>query len=239
MGDGMKNFDGNIKLNEKQMQEFLPDYVFGRLNESDKTNFEQNLPNFPEIQKEIKEVQAVFGKLNSMDIEKPIRERSRNLSVKVNEKINNNKSKVYSGFLSPRFAMPIMALLIGGLMIVYYGNQKNEMDNMKTDIQILTEKDIETIHNQEEELTLIQESAELAFEENTSDYSDMVQFEDEIEQIANSVISKIALKETKEISIYFSKYNFLDPTILDDLDNLDEEEFQKLYEELKNEDINS
>lgn len=234
----MKNTDG-IKLNEKQMQEFLPDYIFGRLNESDNFNFEFNLPYFPEIAKEIKEVQAVFGKLNSMDIEKPIRERSKNLSVKVNEKLNKRKSNVYSGFLSPRFAMPIIALLIGGLMIVYYGNQNKLAENINSDIQILTDKDIETINNEDEELTLIEESADLAFAENTLDYSDIVQFDSEIEQIANSEISKIAMRDSKEISVYFSKYHYLDPAILDELDNLDEEDFLKIYEELKNEDINS
>ncbi len=235
----MENNTENIRLNENQMQELLPDFVFGRLNDSDKMKFENNLQFYPEIQQEIKDVQSVFGKLQSMDIEKPIRDRSRNLSVKVNDKLNKRKSSIYGGFLNPKLAMPIIAILIGGLMIVYYGNQKKSQEHLIADLQILTEQDIETINNPDDEFSLIEESINIQHSENSVDYSDITQFEDEINQITESEIKNMALKNPKELSVYLSNFNQFDPTFLDELNILNEEEFQKLYEELKNEDINS
>ena len=39
------------KFDEKKMQELLPDYIFDRLNNQDKLDFEYNLPQYPEVSK--------------------------------------------------------------------------------------------------------------------------------------------------------------------------------------------
>lgn len=237
----MTNNINNSKLSLKQMEEFLPDYVFERISEDDKFNFEQCLPNYPEIQNEIIEVRAVFQKMEMMDIEKPIRDKSRNLSVKVNQKLAKNKEYGYKGSFNLKILMPLMAMLVASAMFLYNGKSDNQISNavQKPDIKILSNNDIIAISNDIDESQLINESANILHKSNPNDYSDLIDYEDEITELENTAILNIANKDNKSLKKYLSKYNFSDPSLLKDLNDLNEEEFQLLYKALKNEDINS
>jgi hypothetical protein len=71
------------ELTYKEMQEWLPDYVFGRLHDEDRITFEQFLPQYPDLVDEIKQVNAVFHRIEAMELDKKIDYRTRNLSIKV------------------------------------------------------------------------------------------------------------------------------------------------------------
>ncbi len=237
----MSNNINNSKLSLKQMQELLPDYVFDRINEDDKLVFEQSLPSYPEIQNEIIEVRTVFKKMEMMDIEKPMRDKSRNLSVKVNQKLAQNKKYVYKSNLSIKILMPLMAMLVAGTMFLYYGKSDNQISNavQQPDIKILSNNDIIAISNDIDESQLIDETAKILHKSYPADYSDLSDYDDEINELENTAIINIAIKDKISLKKYLSKYNFSDPSLIKDLNDLDEEDFQLLYKALKNEDINS
>ncbi len=231
----------NEKLTYKQMQEMLPDYVFGRTIESDRLAFEKCLPDYPDIQQEVNEVSAVFRKMELMDIEKPIRDKSKNLSVKVNQKLYRNTQPKYSGKFNLKLIMPLMAFLIAGAMFLYYNRNDEQISNavQSSELQILSNSDIKAITNDTNNIDIIIESADIYSKSNSVDFSDLLEYENEINELTNNAIIESVLKDKNSLKKYLSKFNYSDPTLLDDLNNLDEKDFQSIYEDIKNEDINS
>ena len=79
----MENNFQNKELTYKEMQEMLPDFVFGRLSEEEKKLFEFNLQNYTDLQNEVNQVKDVFGRIDEMELDKKITQKTRNLSIKV------------------------------------------------------------------------------------------------------------------------------------------------------------
>ena len=80
----------NQSLSLSDMEAMLPDYAFGRLDEPEKLIFESHLPSFPDIKKEIIEVQRVFERIDAMDFNDSMDYMSRNLSVRVLQRMQKN-----------------------------------------------------------------------------------------------------------------------------------------------------
>ena len=113
----MEQNDEMNKLTYREMEEFLPDYVFGRISTEDKIKFEEQLPQYPDLQDEIKQVKAVFHKIENMNFDKVIFRRTRNLSVKVNDRLENKKARrgkfsLVNRYLVPTFGLALILLLI-------------------------------------------------------------------------------------------------------------------------------
>jgi len=133
----------NIKpeyLDYKSMQELLPDYVFQRLSDEEKNKFEQSLPNYPDLQYEISDVRAVFYKVERMNFDENIEYRTRNMSVKVLNKLNSRKELEPWSRKALRFLIPTMALALAA----YFYFDSNFFKSDK-DYIILQNKDKETI----------------------------------------------------------------------------------------------
>lgn len=104
----------NVTLNK--MQEWLPDYAFGNLSDKHRKAFDQNLERFPEIKKELRDIQNVFKKADQFDLDKMMKQNSRNISVKVQKrrasrkKVSFGSNFVYKVFI-PSLAVLFMAYL--------------------------------------------------------------------------------------------------------------------------------
>ncbi len=85
MNNNYQNID--FQFSESEMQERLPDYIFGNLEHTQKVIFEKSLPAFPEIQKEIDEVKSVFAKLDKIDYDKVLFDKTKDLPTRVARKM--------------------------------------------------------------------------------------------------------------------------------------------------------
>jgi hypothetical protein len=105
----------NEKLNYNEMLERVPDYIFERLSSEEKTIFERNLPEYPDIIKEITDAQQVFKRFDSFSFDRLIDRKTRNMSVGVNKRLSRSKpnrmSFVYR-FVLPVFAMILLVIFI-------------------------------------------------------------------------------------------------------------------------------
>lgn len=105
----------NSILTYEEMQDLLVDYVFNRISKEDKELFDISLHNYKDIQKEVADVRTVFSRLDKMDIDKKVSQHTRNLSVKVNQRMaSNNKSKRFrmiNKYLIPTFGLAVIIIL--------------------------------------------------------------------------------------------------------------------------------
>jgi len=129
-----------ISLDYKSMQELLPDYVFKRLSEEDILKFEQSLPNFPDLQYEIAEVRAVFYKVERMNFDDNIEYKTRNMSVKVINRINSRKSLESVNRRILKFLVPTLTLAVAAYFFIDSNLFKSD-----NEFKILQDKDKETI----------------------------------------------------------------------------------------------
>lgn len=123
--NNLNSKDQNIdfQFNEKEMQERLPDYIFGNLEQTQKVIFEKSLPNFPEITKEIDEVKSVFAKLEKIDYDKVLFDKTKDLPTRVARKMQPQmigKSK-YVVWRPSQLIIPVVAFAI----FLFIGLQNN------------------------------------------------------------------------------------------------------------------
>lgn len=97
---------------KKKLLELLPDYVFRRLNESDRDFFEKHYKEFDDIQKEVEEVQIFFEKLEQMDFDKVFQAHTVNTSVKVLNRMGEKAKPQSSLKFVPKLALPLIALIV-------------------------------------------------------------------------------------------------------------------------------
>ncbi len=110
-----------IKFNYNEMLERVPDYIFDRLNSDEKILFEKNLPEFPEVIKEINDAQQVFNRFDSISFDKLIDRKTRNLSVGVNKRLNQSKPNRMSFIY--RFVLPVFSMILLVIFIYAKGNK--------------------------------------------------------------------------------------------------------------------
>ncbi|MGB9702083.1 MAG: hypothetical protein ACPL1A_05055 [Candidatus Kapaibacteriota bacterium] len=77
-----------IKFTRKEMEENLPDYIFERLSPENVRKFEQTLPEHPDLIDEIKQVRAIFDKLEKIDYDKIVFDKLKDLPTRVNSRLS-------------------------------------------------------------------------------------------------------------------------------------------------------
>jgi hypothetical protein len=235
----------NKELTKMQMEEMLPDYVFERLKCSDRQDFESNLNKFPELQQEIAEVRAVFARFEKMDVDADIRERTRNMSIKVNQKLKKRRKSAKAGFL--KFAVPIAAVLALAMFVFQkpgtdFTSNRNidinspvasipefeiDLAEIKTD-SVIIDNGSEIIARDDEPFEIYTGGLDLA-----ADYSDYLNT-----AIDNEILNAFFEDQPGKTGFIESGSDFY-YSIYDDIQNIDEDEFQILLEAIENEDFNS
>ncbi|MBL7997124.1 MAG: hypothetical protein JNL32_00670 [Candidatus Kapabacteria bacterium] len=97
-----------------EMQELLPDYCSGMLTGEENARFEQSLASYPDLHISVKELQHVFAVMDKESFVADIDRRTRNLSVRVNERMRSNKQAWYQS-LWARVATPA----VGAALCLY------------------------------------------------------------------------------------------------------------------------
>lgn len=126
---------GQNRMNYKQLQENMPDYIFGRLNEADSLKFEESVSEYPDLVQEISEVRTVFALTEKIDFDKFISSRTKNLSVKVNSRLKKQvKSRKTFGL---QYLAPATLAIV---LIFFYVTKTNKLkpDNLVNEKNVST-----------------------------------------------------------------------------------------------------
>lgn len=204
--------------NKLELEQLLPDYVFGRLNNEEKIEFEKYVTDYPDLLKEIEDVKSVFNKVEKMDFDKILDLKTRNLSVKINNRLQYQKIKSNNGFLY-KYAIPVAFVI--AIMIIFVQNfntkQKNINDEAKFSTKLNSVLNDYDYNNEEAETNTIFRSNEY-----NKDFSDI----DLILEYLNEENSDFKY----EINDLLNYDNFFD----NNFDNFTENEFQEFLEDINN-----
>ncbi len=229
------------KFTYEEMQEYLPDYIFGRLAPEERQRFEDTLTDFPDLQKEIAEVQKVFRKLESMDFENYVERKTKNIPVKVTNRLQQKRQPLV--FLSSRgfrTAVASLGLLIILLSLIFMPKQRNSLPiNPKTEekqtAKLQNEEPLIKIEGMEELVSSVPNANDLngasvvvapSIFESFSKNSEIATALDSL--MKETLVS--SLNTNSQISIDLVSYSQL----INNLNQLDESDFIELIEELQN-----
>ncbi|MFW6232686.1 MAG: hypothetical protein ACOC4D_01470, partial [Bacteroidota bacterium] len=138
----------NRELSHREMQEMLPDYIFGSLNAEESEAFEANLNKYPDILKETHDAGEVFSKIDRLEIDNDTSRRTRNLNLKVKEKLSKRKKGMSAGPLY-RLVMPGAALLfvVAIVFITYFKNDDMPAQSAEVQTELFSETEIVMINS--------------------------------------------------------------------------------------------
>lgn len=211
-------------MTRNEMDELLADYAFGRLDSEKSEQFKANLDKFPDIADEVEEVRKVFVRIEKMNFDEIIDSKTRNLTVKVNNRIIKQQRRQSSfGFLL-KFAVP--AAVIITISIAYFqGGFNKQNDNNPTEFS-----------NKLNNLVEIQE-----FDNNNiTDYLNDFEPDYLIENFASdgvlidNILESNSINKIDLLNALSNTSTITDYNLYDEIDELNEDEFQLLLEEIKN-----
>jgi len=221
------------KYNRKEMEERLPSYIFGELNEAEKHIFETSVEDFPDIQDEIIQVRRTFDLLDRIDYDKVLFDKTKDLPTRVVREITKTNKKSSNLLIPFRFLIPafvtaaLLFIAIKTGLVKNYWQQiehKNTVTLTKEDKidqainEVLAEKDFQDAITQSDELQIVNEDTLIPIEEEDLEkfYEDFVFDTDTYFTTAN----------IPNIETYI--------TIDNHLNDINEEIFEQIMEDLKN-----
>lgn len=133
-------------LTRKQLEEMLPDYAFGRLGAEDSLQFEQSIEEYPDLNQELRDIQSVFSKVEKMDFNSILENRTRNISVRVQQRLasKNSQSSSFSRlfrFVIPTAALAAMAYFVFTSDSPFFNSSKNNLN------VVSNEHHVEVVHS--------------------------------------------------------------------------------------------
>lgn len=217
-----------------KLQELLPDYCFGRLSSEDIEFFDTHKYAYPEIINEVQEVNAVFSRIDKMDIDKILDEQTRNISVKVNNRLDRNRS----AFRWTRLAVPAAMLA----MIAVYFSTSVDNDKIITIDKNFSKKISAPMISASVKDTLIDMMSDhdaAALATSIGMQNDELPMDSSSQElIAETLSSELsAIHEQNPELFWGSEFNSNE--IYNEVDQLQEDEFNELIEVLENVQIES
>lgn len=235
------------KLSYKELQEMIPDYVFEQLTISEAEAFEQSIQQYPDLIQEVNDAKIVFGKINKIELTNEIEHKSRNISVKVNQKLSSNQRRSNFRMIS-RLALPTAALAVIVAMVFLYDS---DLFYPKNNSELISK------NSQIDELFELKSSEKIAILEATEDENDLIEAAEKINIASSDVLienhddieikleeaeidylnEKLSQLNQESLANYYNTQFHFGSSIYNDIENLSEAEFQNLLEEIENEKI--
>jgi hypothetical protein len=231
------------ELTYKQMQEMLPDYVFNRVTIIQARTFEHNLDRFPDLIREVESVKKVFGKVEEMEINKRISQRTRNLSIKVKNQLKEKSAGKQRSPLGVGYVLPILGIIVAGLISYIYFLS---LDYTPANDQNYTMNTVEMVKPQEILVTLsddvkteddyIDIASEMSITAEDMNIDDLIIDEEEFTDSVDEYIGDLLLAELQEEDYLEVLNSFsLSQDSYIPYDDIDEDDFQLILEDIQNE----
>lgn len=222
-----------------RLQELLPDYVFGRISSEDKAFFEANYTEFLDLVDEVKQATNFFNRLEAMDFDKILSERTRNISVGVNKRLSKKQEKQSGLSFIQKVVFPSIGfavLMIFAWSVFFTGGKTIEVS--QKGIERLNEpilvKDLEAFND--EEMASISRIQNIISNEITTTVSNF--FDTVTDSTSNEMLddyqSTIELAYQQSPELFWGVGNNSNVSLINEIKNMSEIEFQELLEEIQN-----
>ena len=235
----------NKKYTHYELLELLPDYVFNRLKEEEVMIFEGSITEYPDIQQEIADVRAVFDRVEKIDFDRIIDHKTKNLSYKVNQRLNKKKSMLgFSGTI--RYLVPALAMFI--LIFLYFQpgkfkNFNNISENAVADINtenplLINNKDISSLLDSGMDIMEALEATNSLTSGSTGshfiDIPNSVADDNNLGELNDILMDEVFKQGNEKTSMIKIQNNDYDNDIYDNLNDLNEDDIQELLKEIEN-----
>jgi anti-sigma-K factor RskA len=239
--------ENNVQYSRKEMEERLPDYVFDRLGDEERNKFEQSLPNYPDLIKEVSDVRTVFTKVRKIDFNKIAEAETRGMTERVLSRLHTqNRTQTtynYARTTTRRYLIPALAAIVliafATQFIVWNiskeENMKNNQivekifDNQAPKVLELSQKDIATLDK-----SVAQCSAPILLENELPEWNNSNELADLIDDIYSEYLTSFTNESnTQQVEYVVSTINYGN-NYFNDLNNLDEENLQNILNEVDN-----
>jgi len=140
------------KLTEIEMKDLLSDYAFGKMSEYEKSIFEENLSDFPEIENEVLEIRSAFSKINQSEIKENLDKRTANISYKVNQTKYSKQRNRNLLFSLLKISVPVLLFTIGFLAVDRFNEQKQNKI-VENETLLISDSDLTIAIGESTELT--------------------------------------------------------------------------------------
>lgn len=220
------------KLNLHRMQELLPDYVFGKLDNEEKALFEHNLQFYPEIKQEADDAKRVFQRFEQMDVDAFLNSKTKNTSVAVHRKLEK-RPKGLGKFAMAKYYLPIAAA-IALIYIVYNSNDNNSLSKQEIVAHqtkgFVSVNDVNIIIDSTSSQIEVTETTEVIINNNKGVFSDIIPDTETANNLSDKLLSQELAKIDAEELLISDNSNI---NLLSGLEELDETQFQTFLKELK------
>ena len=229
----------------KQMQEMLPDYVFNRLSINETKAFEENLHRYPDLKKEVANVKRVFGKVDRMDIEKRISQRTRNLSIKVKNEMKQKRASKGRVLFGVRYVLPLIGIIVVSIIFYIYflsldhGTGQDQQYTKSTFTMVKPQEVLAVISdNTVEEDEYLNAASEMSFDQKDMNVDELIIDKESFIESIDDHLAEMLLEDI-EAEEYLNILNDYDLThdIYIPVDELNEDDFQLILKDIENEDF--
>ncbi|MBM2815812.1 MAG: hypothetical protein HW421_2574 [Ignavibacteria bacterium] len=238
----MENYE-QTTLTYKQVQEMLCDYVFEKLEENEKVLFEASISLYPELQQEVENTRSVFGKIKSIHFDNIIDTHTRNLSVKIQNRLMKKRTTAFSPWNIIRITVPVFGLLIAAYLLVNkIATQEIQLKSNLSAVEELTKvKPVEVAKIMDNNI-----SAEHAIQAvntirisipNVRDINDLVKNDKEMVKAVDDEYADFILGCTDNPMDILPAFVSPNQILKDEIGNIDENDIKLILEELENEDF--
>ena len=239
----------NKIISQTEMQDMVSDYLFGTLSEYEKQIFEYNLNYHPDIIEEVHLFRTAFDEVNKTTLEDNLIQRTKNMSYKVQKRINDQKISRgnYSviKFLSPAIGLVLIIVIakyyvsddfldmtLGPLQLrERFGFAEPKPTGIKSQkIEFISKQDLAVLKNE------ITDDEILDFANYNSNTIDYLNYDNSLEISNDIALNNVAqLNTTNEEEILF-KLSGMDSgnpiNFNNNIYNLEEEELQFILNEM-------
>lgn len=232
------------KLSYKEVEALIPDYLFNRLTEAERGEFEIAVVDFPDLEKELQDGKELFDLVEKLDYQKIISDKSQYLPNRVVARLEKKHTLFQPQELNRRkyFMICGFAAILFGVMYFLQPKNKNVVPDVHITSDFQSDKAMfsileETmIYEEFQDLSVVDFFYEILGSYNIDDKISWGMFDDDM---IDETYSALTMANFSHDINYFSKlsfddnYNYL--ILLNQIDYIDEESFQILMENLRNE----
>ncbi|MBS3999814.1 MAG: hypothetical protein KGZ71_04970 [Desulfobulbaceae bacterium] len=217
------------EMTKKQLEESLPDYLFGAMEEHEKYAFEQAIVQYPDLVQELNEAKALFDRIDKTDFDNAVSTQTRNMSVKVNRKLSANHKHLKRFNLLTRFVIPAAAVVVIMFYTLFVANDSNDITIEMKNQSLTSNYDLDEI------AVILSESESEDVDEITMNTSfNQINFPDVYSDIIEEMYYEEMYNYIDQITNYVGSNFSYNINLYSNLETYEEEDFQDILKELEN-----
>jgi len=237
------------KLSKKEIEALIPDYIFNNLTQEQRSEFEIAIVDYPDLEFEVEEGKALFSKIDKMDFDKILKEKTDYLPEKIVLRLQKQNIPVYNLQKKPRRWLLPAGMAAAVILILFFNPFKNKLNithnantgDSTSQINTAFEPDAETeytgnknLFSELEKLMLYEEFSDVNIIEDFEFYADDYAIRDIVEENIDEIYYMTLENNLEEFldnsPMIYANADINQRIFLDNLIELGEDNFKNILE---------